>query len=191
MLEVDWKIPGHRHFTNTLLTDEISALVLDPGYSTVRAGFAGEDAPKSVIPSYYGMLSSSSGKKYIYGDESIYTPLPNIEIGNPMASDGTVEDWDQAARLWEYAIASRLTTPRPGHLRTNGLNNHRGEEALTDEDIKMEDAEEAEKPCEENPLLMSETGWNAGQGREKPIEIAMESLGCPAFWMARSGVLGA
>ncbi|KAF5847068.1 hypothetical protein GGP41_003284 [Bipolaris sorokiniana] len=28
--------------------DEVSAIVLDPGYSTVRAGFAGEDVPKSA-----------------------------------------------------------------------------------------------------------------------------------------------
>lgn len=69
---------------------------------------------------------------------------------------------------------------------TNGLNEK------TDElKQEMEGVEMQERPLEENPLLMTETGWNAGKGREKPIEIAIENWGAPAFWLARSGVLSA
>ena len=167
-------------------TDEISALVLDPGYSITRAGFAGEDVPKSVTPSFYGVVPSQSGDKYLFGDNSIHTPLPNISIRNPMSNDGTVEDWDTATNLWEYAITSRLTSAKPGNPLTNGLN-----DKTEDMDVKMEGMEDEEKPLEENPLLMTESGWNAGRNREKGIEIAMESWGCPAFWLARSGVLAA
>ena len=102
-----------------------------------------------------------------------------------MARDGTVEDWDRATDLWEYAITSRLTNPRPGNPLVK----------LDLKDREMYDemtvAENHEKPLEENPLLMTETGWNAGKGREKGIEIAMESWGCPAFWLARNGVCAA
>lgn len=169
--------------------DEISALVLDPGYSTTRAGFAGEDVPKSVVSSYYGSIPSgnlNNDRKYLFGDNSIHTPLPGISIGNPMSKDGTVEDWDTATNLWEYAITSRLTSAKPGNPLTNGLN-----DASNDLDVEMEGVEEQEKPLEENPLLMTETGWNAGKSREKGIEIAMENWGCPAYWLARSGVLAA
>ncbi|MCJ1474134.1 NuA4 histone acetyltransferase subunit [Lambiella insularis] len=165
--------------------DEISALVLDPGYSCTRTGFAGEDVPKSVVPSYYGTIRSDSGSKTLFGDNSIHNPLPGISIGNPMAKDGTVEDWDTATSLWEYAITSRLTNPRHGNPLVK----------LDLKDQEMYDdmtaAESQEKPLEENPLLMTETGWNAGKGREKGIEIAMENWGCPAFWLARSGVCAA
>ncbi|KAN0064125.1 Actin-related protein 4 [Thecaphora frezii] len=34
--------------------DEINAIVIDPGYSQTRAGWAGEDTPRAVIPSFYG-----------------------------------------------------------------------------------------------------------------------------------------
>lgn len=166
--------------------DEISALVLDPGYSITRAGFAGEDVPKSVISSYYGLIPSDhtpNHNKKLFGDNSIHNPLPRISIGNVMAKDGTVEDWDTAAKLWEYAITSRLTNAKPGPLASNGLND------ADNKDIKMEGVESQEKPMQENPLLMTETGWNAGREREKGIEIAMENWGCPAFWLARSGVL--
>lgn len=170
----------------TRFLDEISALVLDPGYSITRAGFAGEDTPKSVVPSYYGLIPSESSPKHhkqLFGDNSIHTPSPRISISNIMAKDGTVGDWDAAANLWEYAITSRLTNAKPGLLASNGLND------ADNKDVKMEDVESQEKPLQENPLLMTETGWNAGKDREKGIEIAMENWGCPAFWLARSGVL--
>ena len=104
-----------------------------------------------------------------------------------MSKDGTVEDWDTATNLWEYAITSRLTNAKPSNPMTNGLN----DKSNGDVDVEMEGVEEQEKPLEENPLLMTETGWNSGKSREKAIEIAMENWACPAFWLARNGVLAA
>lgn len=172
---------------HSIYSDEISALVLDPGYSTTRAGFAGEDVPKSIVPSYYGLIPSDSTPKHakhLFGDNSINIPFPRISISNVMSKEGTVEDWNTAANLWEYAITSRLTNTKPTPLASNGLND-------PNEDVAMEGVEEQEKPLAENPLLMTETGWNAGKDREKGIEIAMENWGCPAFWLARNGVLAA
>lgn len=103
-----------------------------------------------------------------------------------MGKDGTVEDWDVAPKLWEYAITSRLTSFKPSDPASNGLN-----DPSEDMDIKMESVENNEKPLEEHPLLVTETAWNPPKSREKAIEIAMESWGCPAFWLARNGVLAA
>lgn len=103
-----------------------------------------------------------------------------------MSRDGTVEDWDTAANLWEYAITSRLTSTRPGRSGISGLNDDENNQALIKE---LEVAELQEKPVGENALLMTETSWNAGKDREKGIEIAMESWGVPAYWLARNGVL--
>ena len=166
--------------------DEISALVLDPGFSVTRAGFAGEDVPKSVVPSYYATVPSPSGPRRLFDENAIYSPLPGISIANPMSRDGVVEDWETATSLWEYSITSRLTNTKPGDPSTNGLNDKSDE--LQQE---MEGVESQEKILEEHPLLMTETGWNSGKGREKPVEIALESWGSPAFFLARSGVLSA
>ena len=35
----------------SFLTDEVSAIVIDVGYTNCKAGFAGEDNPKAVFPS--------------------------------------------------------------------------------------------------------------------------------------------
>ncbi|KAF7911023.1 uncharacterized protein EAF01_002531 [Botrytis porri] len=161
--------------------DEVSAIVIDPGYSSIRAGFAGEDTPKSFINSHYGVRDGES----FYGDNAIHNPSANLEIRNPMNKDGIVEDWDTAEQLWKYAITSRLTSFKQADPRTNGLND-RPEEMEADMDVDAH-----EKPLEEHPLLMTETAWNTAKSREKAIEVAMESWGSPAFWLARNSVLAA
>lgn len=161
--------------------DEVSALVLDPGFTNTRAGFAGEDVPKSVIPTHYS--ADDNLKLYGYGDNAIHTYSANKEIRNPIGKDGCVEDWDKASKVFEYAITSRLTNFKPA-IR-NGNNGKESADAI------IEETENEEKTLEENPLLMTETAWNAGKNREKAIEIALESWGCPAFWLARNSVLAA
>ena len=167
--------------------DEVSAIVLDPGYSTTRAGFAGEDVPKSVCPSFYGQIDT----KQLFGENAIHDPISNLQIKNPWGADGIVEDWDTATKVWEYAITSRLTGSRPGDASKNGLNdgNTNGNgEAM---DVDMEGLENLEKPLEDSPLLMTEPGWNSAKAREKYIEIAMEEWGTPAFYVQKTGVLAA
>lgn len=42
-------------------SDEINAVVLDAGSLNMKAGYAGEDAPKAVFPSLVGRIAGSSG----------------------------------------------------------------------------------------------------------------------------------
>lgn len=181
------KLPKHMVDAYNELTDEISALVLDPGYSVVRAGFAGEDAPKSIIPTHYGRKPGQDGP--LFGDNAIHNPFSGLEIHNPMNEDGTVEDWDVASKLFEYSITSRLTGQKQTSPLRNGLND--GPKEGEDGDVQMEDLEQNEKPMAESPLIVTEPGWNSVKNREKMMEIAMEEWGVPAFFLARSGVMAA
>lgn len=167
--------------------DEVSAIVLDPGFSTTRAGFAGEDTPKSSIPTYYGKYNFEGQEKLIYGDDAFVTPRPGLSMHNPIGRDGIVEDWEMAEKVWEYSFTSRLTGAKPGNPLNNGLNDVPANGELPEE---ME-VEDNEKPLADSPLLMSESGWNPTKAREKTIEIAMENWGTPAFYLARNGVLSA
>lgn len=42
-----------------LLPDEVSAIVIDLGSHTCKAGYAGEDAPKAVFPSVSALSPSA------------------------------------------------------------------------------------------------------------------------------------
>lgn len=185
--------------------DEVSALVLDPGYCTTRAGYAGEEMPKQVIPSFYGHVDGRD----LFGDEVII-PRPGFEVRNYMNRDSVVEDWDAAQKVWEHLLVKRLQPDRSyyssGPSITNGNSNVQVNDdgdvtmedsgdaaaaAANNEKVKNEVTEGMEKPLAENPVLVTEAPWNSPKAREKAIEIAMESWGTPAFWLSRTSVLAA
>jgi len=168
-------------------TDEVSAIVLDPGYCNTRAGFAGEEIPKQVLPSFYGHVDGRD----VFGDSVIY-PRPGFEVRNYMNRESVVEDWDAATKLWDHAIVKRLQPPRPTPISKNGLNvGDDGDVAMDEGGASDEAAEAFEKPLYDTPLLMTEAPWNSAKSREKSIEIAMEHWGTPAFWLGRTPVLAA
>ena len=164
--------------------DEVSALVLDPGYSSVRAGFAGEDTPKSIIPTYY----ADTGSQRLFGDHVIDVPREDVAIKNPMSRDGLVEDWDAAEELWRSSFANKLTGVRPNHALQEWLNHP---ESVKDLQKAMADAVDTEKCLEDHPLFMTEQSWNEPKHRMKMAEIALESWATPAFYLGRNGVMGA
>ncbi|KIW96240.1 uncharacterized protein Z519_03308 [Cladophialophora bantiana CBS 173.52] len=164
--------------------DEVSALVLDPGYSSVRAGFAGEDTPKSIVPTFY----ASTGSKRFFGDHVIDVPREDVEIKNPMGRDGIVEDWDAAEALWKFSFAHKLTGVRPNRALQEWLNDP---QAVPDLQKAMAEAVDSERCLEDHPLFMTEPSWNPTKAREKCVEIALESWAAPAFYLGRAGVMSA
>ncbi|KAM4058472.1 actin domain-containing protein [Hirsutella rhossiliensis] len=187
-------LPTSAQPTDVYGGDEVSALVLDPGYCNTRAGFAGEDIPKSILPSFYGHITGDPPRD-VFGDECLI-PRADFEVRNYMNRDSVVEDWDVAANIWEHMLVKRLQPERPTPPSKNGLNDDDDSAAAAKEqdgegDVAMEEAEAAEKPLQENPLLMTEAPWNTPKAREKAIEIIMENWGCPAFWLSRTPVLSA
>jgi actin-related protein 4 len=181
----------------------VSAIVLDPGYYITRTGFAGEDVPKSVTPTYYGVKNTSTGTKNLFGDNAMHDPQPHVEVRNPLTGGGDedwVSDWDAAAELWEYAITSRLTGARKKTIRSG-----QAAAAVEDGDTEMkdgaengangassrEDGDDTENPMAVHPLLFSEPGKSTASSRHRIIELAMEDWDVPAFYLAKSGVLAA
>ncbi|KAG6053269.1 NuA4 histone acetyltransferase subunit [Claviceps sp. LM77 group G4] len=182
-------LPTSAQPTDVYGGDEVSALVLDPGYCETRAGFAGEDVPKSILSSFYGHITSEP-QRDVFGQDCII-PRPDFEVRNYMNRDSAVQDWDAASKMWEYMLVNRLQPePKPTHPAQNGLNDDVTQHDV-DGDVAMEDVEAEEKSLQENPLLMTEAPWNTVKSREKAVEVVMENWGCPAFWLSRTPVLAA
>lgn len=93
--------------TDLEFPDEVSALVVDIGSSSVRAGYAGDDTPKAVIPSSYGYFNNPPGgdvsmengnsgetksaySQIFIGQNGPSTWRAGMEIGNPL-QDGLSE----------------------------------------------------------------------------------------------------
>jgi hypothetical protein len=88
--------------------DEVSALVVDFGSHTTRAGYAGEDCPRVVCPSFYGYHEAppastsngeggdvvmgesddkrkkGSGRTYFVGEDGVNVWREGMEVGNFM-----------------------------------------------------------------------------------------------------------
>ena len=164
--------------------DEVSAIVLDPGSSTTRAGFAGEDTPKSILPTSYAVQDS----KRWFGDHVIDMPREDVAVKNPYSRDGIVEDWDAAEELWKQSFASKLTGIRPNRALEQWLN---APESVPNLQKAMAEAEDTERALEDHPLFLSEPNWNPTKNREKAAELVLENWAAPAFYTSKSSVLAA
>lgn len=163
--------------------DDVSALVLDIGAHTVRAGYAGDDSPKSVFPTAYG-----------YRDDTI---LPTVEGGQPTI---TRKVWvgDHGPPLWkpgqevgspfhegmrECSLVARtqsmlISFPVTDFTYVPNIIDHAFKESLR---------------CDpaDHPVLVTEPAWNTPANRERMAEILFEESKVPAFYIANSGVLTA
>ncbi|GAA5996601.1 actin family protein [Rhodotorula paludigena] len=89
--------------------DEVGAVVLDIGAGSVRAGYAGEDAPKCVFPTAYATVPSSDPSQppsHVHGNAvHLYRPRASVST---FVADGIVHDWDAAGRAVEHALTDRM-----------------------------------------------------------------------------------
>ncbi|XP_004515316.1 actin-related protein 4 isoform X2 [Cicer arietinum] len=163
--------------------DEVSAIVIDLGSHTCKAGYAGEDAPKAVFPSVVGAIDQmdvdesddaeknsgsgesknnnrnadgdkAKGKRKLYvGSQSLGYRRDFMEVLSPL-KDGIVADWDIVDSIWEHAFRECL---------------------LIDP--------------KEHPMLLAEPSSNAQQQRERAAELMFEKYKAPALFLAKNAVL--
>ncbi|CAI9113622.1 OLC1v1014257C1 [Oldenlandia corymbosa var. corymbosa] len=153
--------------------DEVSAIVVDLGSHTCKAGYAGEDAPKAVFPSVVGSIdqmevdepdnpdknstapdSKSKSKRKLYvGTQALGYRRDHMKV-LPSIKDGIVADWDIVESIWDHAFKECL---------------------LIDP--------------KEHPMLLAEPCTNSQQQREKAAEIMFEKYHAPALFLAKNAVL--
>lgn len=162
--------------------DEVSAIVVDLGSHTCKAGYAGEDAPKAVFPSVVGAVDGTEamdvdvdsaknnnsnsedsktnesekekGKRKLYvGSQALNYRRDHMEILSPI-KDGIVSDWDLVDNIWEHAFRGCLMIDPKEH-----------------------------------PMLLAEPPLNTQQQREKAAELMFEKYKVPALFMAKNPVL--
>jgi actin-related protein len=86
--------------------DEVSAIVIDIGADTTKAGYAGEDTPKTVFSSAVGVLAGEDGAKQ-YSVDELHYPKPGLDVISPFA-DGVVSSWEG----YEQARSAARRMPR-------------------------------------------------------------------------------
>jgi len=87
---------------------DFAAVVVDSGSGLMKAGFAGDDAPRAVFPSIIGRPRKNAvktSKQDIFaGDEALcYKTTINYPIQH-----GIVQNWDDMRHLWRHTFDNEL-----------------------------------------------------------------------------------
>lgn len=88
-------------------------IVIDNGTQFCRAGFAGDDAPRSVFPSIIGTpkvnipLLGSRIRDHYVGEEAL-SKRGVLKI-NRCLETGSITDWDAMERVWSHALLNELS----------------------------------------------------------------------------------
>ena len=91
--------------------DEVSALVVDIGSSTLRAGYAGDDTPKAVIPTCYGYTTEAVEEG---GDVTMSEAVAEGDTGEKPAKKTKLYIGQNGPSVWRAGM-------EVGHPVQNGL----------------------------------------------------------------------
>jgi hypothetical protein len=89
-------------------------VVIDNGSGTIKAGFAGGNAPKSYFPNFVGRAKH---QRVMAGTEDVDILIGKraqelrglLKIKYPM-EHGIVTDWEDMEKIWQYVYAEELRT---------------------------------------------------------------------------------
>jgi len=101
------------------MDEEVTAVVIDNGSGTCKAGFAGDDAPRAVFSTVVGRpkvpgIMVGLDQREVYVGEEAQRKRGVLKIENPI-EHGIVVNWDDMEKVWHHTLYSELRVSPEEH----------------------------------------------------------------------------
>ncbi|KAK8896882.1 hypothetical protein M9Y10_014808 [Tritrichomonas musculus] len=94
------------------MSDEVQTVIIDNGSGTIKAGYAGDEAPRSVFPTFIGRprcdvyeFTNKNEKVYVGDEAMVNSCICNLKYP---VERGIVVNWDDMEKVWNYTFDKEL-----------------------------------------------------------------------------------
>lgn len=180
--------------------ESVSAIVVDAGASSIRIGWAGEDAPRCILPNEYGYLAdpieAATTSCARPADEAM-----DVDGSEGNEVNGTSDPKQERSQHFRSKLHAEQRRRFVGEA---GANTYRpgmeigtsfGPDGLLSSatsflaQIEYGISTFLDADPSQHPIIFTEPTGNTKEAREELIELAFEGLGVPGFYIANQPVM--